>query len=69
MEMARLGTALASIVSIMPPSRRSNIEPIPLLETGYEERTDEEALWSDFMAVGMDMRVAMRKHEQSIIRE
>lgn len=68
MEMARLGSALASIVSITPPRRRK-IEPIPLLETGYEGRTDKDALWSDFMAVGMDMRVAMRKHEQSIIRE
>lgn len=64
MKVARIGSSLASIVSIKPPRRRM-IDPIPLMETGYEGRTDQQALWSDFMSVGLGMRVAMRKRPSS----
>lgn len=66
MKMARLAESLTSIVTIMPRKRRARLKYIKPLPYTSDTRSDREAIWGDFCAVGGDMRIAIQKYGETV---
>lgn len=62
MKVRNIIIGMASIFDLFPAPR-------PLSRPKFMDRTDEEALRSDWQAVGDDLRTAMKKMDEEIDRD
>ncbi|WP_248730233.1 hypothetical protein [Vreelandella populi] len=64
MNMDSLKESIASIVSISPRQQRGQVEAVSPVSIESDMRSDQEAIWGDFCAVGVDLRMGIEEYQQ-----
>ncbi|WP_445001269.1 hypothetical protein [Halomonas mongoliensis] len=64
MKMKTFAKGLVSVVSVAPRERRP-VKFIKQMPLATRQRSDREAIWSDFCAVGDDLRNARKRYDET----
>lgn len=64
MKMKTFARDIASVVTVMPRERKpvKHVKQMPL---ATRKRSDQEAIWGDFCAVGDDLRKARKRYDET----
>ena len=63
MKMKTFARGIASVVTVVPRERKP-VKYIKQMPLATRKRSDREAIWGDFCAIGEDLRNARKRYDE-----